>query len=187
MQAPSPLNTNLVLMKKILMLLLSFYLVSCHKREEKTSIKTYFDMEEYFAKQVDRLNGTQPTIAKKVSVKNGSEEKSLKVTDWKTELSSFANADINKAAWRGLFSKSINKNTTTYISNDKKIPIKKLIIVQENNKVLAIKIYKSSDNYLYSSTDTLCYYPDSLYLIKSYQKVRLLKAKEYQVIGKFLK
>jgi len=42
----------------------------------------------------------------------------------------------------------------------------------------------SNKNILYSSGDTLVYYPDSLYEIRKHQKIKLLAQKTYQITGK---
>ena len=80
-----------------------------------------------------------------------------------------------------VWAKNYNDNPST----NPKIPIKKIEIVKINNQIKSIKIFKATENYLYVSTDTLSYYPDSLYSIENLQNIKLLGEKKYQISGKF--
>lgn len=158
---------------------------SCTQQEsKKASAPAYFDIAKYFENEAIRLQKAAPIVTKEVIAKSKSEQKSIKIADWKTELGSFINADINKASWLGEFTETIGDNNIIYTTDNPKIPIKKIEIIKISNLVKGIKIYKSSENNLYASTDTLRYYPDSLYFIQNQQKIKLLSAKKYQIIGK---
>ncbi|MNK04764.1 hypothetical protein D3C87_226370 [compost metagenome] len=173
-------------MKQLILGVFVLFLFSCTQQEiKRTNTPTYFNLSGYFEGEVARLRKTDPTIIKGVIAAGKSEQISIKISDWKTELSSFSTADINKASWKGEFSETVIDGNTAYSTSNPKIPIKRIEIIKTNGKVKGIKIFKRTKNYLYKSIDTLLYYPDSLYLIQNLQDITLLGEKKYQVIGKF--
>lgn len=175
-------------MKKYILSVLVLCLFSCVKREQKsTGALLYFDLRNYFEKEANRLQKKAPLINKQVFSKGEAEQKFVKITNWKNELAMFEAADINKASWRGEFAINQINNGVSYTTENEKIPVKKLEVFKAGNQITSIKIYKSSANRLYSAIDTLLYYPDSLYMIQSAQKIKLLAPKAYRVIGTFNK
>jgi len=145
----------------------------------------YFDLKNYIAKEAKRLTALNPEIDKTVIVNNASERKKLKIADWPKELSSFSDADINKSAWQGLFIAEKAKDSETYLSDNEKVPVKSLIVSYRNGKIHGIKLLISNTNSLYTSNDTLSYFPDSLYEVKKTQNIKLLKGKSYAITGRF--
>lgn len=183
-------------MNKWIFGVLALLLFSCRQQESESvesvesvnksaSTLSYFDINGYFSKEAERLQKINPTIEKEVLAKGKTEQKNLKITNWKTELASFSGADINKTSWRGEFTIEQNGAKTTYTTSNPKIPIKFVEISKAGEKIIGVRIFKSSSNSLYTATDTLIYYPDSLYLVKSQQKIKLLNEREYRIIGKF--
>ena len=153
-----------------------------------SSIKfLYFDLKGYFEKEANRLQKKTPLVSKQVFTKGEAEQKAVKITNWKNELAVFEAADINKASWRGEFAIKQLDNGVAYTTANEKIPVKKLEIFKAGNQITSIKIYKSSENRLYTAVDTLIYYPDSLYMVQSSQKIKLLAPKVYRVAGIFSK
>ena len=175
------------MIKKIYILIFIVSLASCiQEKDSKINNRNlYFDLQGYFEKEVARLQKLNPTLGKTVSVNGVNESKKVKVADWKKELAIFANADINKASWQGSFNITKVGGAVVYSSNNKKIPVKKLYVVGQGAKVREIEIIIANKNILFQSNDTLHYYPDSLYLIKKQQKIRLLNEKKYTISGKF--
>lgn len=174
------------MIKKISILAFALALFSCNQQKEaeaNTSL-TYFDIKGYFGKEISRLQQFNPNVDKTVSINGVSENKTAKITDWTKELAIFVNADINKTSWKGSFKTSKLDGADIYTSDSKKIPVKKILVIQNGNKVGKIEIIIDNKNILYQSQDTLTYYPDSLYTIKKHQKIRLLNEKRYLVIGK---
>lgn len=174
-------------MKKLsipfLMILLA---TSCNlKDKEKANTKTYFDLEDYFEKEAFRLSKKNPTVDKTVFINGKEEQKNIKIKNWEQEFKSFIDADINKASWKGAFNETIAGNLKTYLSHGNKIPVKKLEIVSENNKPISIKVYITNANDLYTSQDSLSYFPDSVYQIKKTQHIKLMETKQYKITGKF--
>jgi len=174
-------------MKKTLFLsgiLLTFYGCNPAVKNQKNTLN-YFDLKGYFDKEAIRLTKNDPEFIKTVSVNDSSETKKIRIADWSKELSIFSDADINRNAWKGLFKTKLTDQQDTYTSDDKKIPVKEISIIKKNQEVQSIRIVMGSSNSLYSSADTLSYYPDSLYQIKKSQHIKLLSEKRYSITGSF--
>jgi len=170
--------------------LLLLLLFGCQDKTEQRQKKelTYFDLQGYIEKESSRLTLLSPYITKTVSVNDSSETMKLRVGDWNKELEIFKDADINKAAWKGMFKVNERAGTTHYTSNDEKIPVKKLSIFYKNGdhkSIQGLQLIISNSNMLYDSRDTLVYYPDSVYQVRKSQDILLLSKKNYQITGKF--
>ncbi len=173
-------------MKKLLFCGLVLALASCTlKEQENKNAKSYFDLEGYFKKEAARLQKANPAINKTVMVGGKSETHQINIANWEKEFDLFIQADINKAAWRGAFNANGTNGNRIYTSQSAKVPVKKLEVSFKHNKVSAIRIFVSNTNDLYTSSDSLSYYPDSLYQIKKTQKIRLSADKKYEITGKF--
>ena len=172
-------------MRLLRFVFLCFIFHSCSQpRENKIQVKTYFDLKSYFEKEADHLNKLNLKITKYVSVNDKIEHKAVKIADFHKELSSFIDADINKAAWQSEFKVTREKHVTTYVSENEKIPVKKLEVRYQNNKVTSIFMVIKVDNILYHSTDSLTYKSNQYYEIKKTQQIKLLKEKKYTIKGK---
>lgn len=173
-------------MKKLILYSLVICCCACtFKEQDKLTTKTYFDLAGYFKKEALRLKKANLPIDKIVMVNGKMEEKKITITDWEKEFDSFISSDINKASWKGSFKTEKDNNVATYTSNNDKIPVKKVELTYQNEKITAIKIFVTNTNDLYTSKDTLSYYPDSLYQIKKIQNIKLMSEKNYQITGKF--
>ncbi len=174
-------------MKKLSLL---YILIACCtactlKEQHQLNNKSYFDLATYFNKEAARLSQRKTPITKTVKINGQTETKQLNISNWEKEFDSFISADINKVSWQGAFKTEKSAQTTSYISNSDKIPVKKVEVTYSQTKVRGIRIFVTHTNDLYTSTDTLSYYPDSLYEIKKIQHIKLMNEKKYQIIGKF--
>ncbi|WP_316793869.1 hypothetical protein [Pedobacter frigoris] len=165
-------------------LLLLFSCSYTAEQKQKTNL-SYFDVKGYFEKEVDRLKKSNSLVYKTVEVNGSSETKKIKIADWKKELAVFSEADINKDSWRGLFKLSRQQDKETYISDNEKVPVKEIEISYTLNKVSKLLVVIKNNNSLYTSSDSLFYYPDTLYKIVKSQQIKLLSDKNYKVTGRF--
>lgn len=165
------------------MIALFLLLVACKPATERRLQSDYFDLKDYFVKEASRLQHNNPVVSKAVVVNGSKEEKEMKIMDWENELSVFSDADINKAAWQGLFKMQKNEHQEIYYSEDEKVPVKKVIINRSEAQINSILIVIKTTNTLYTSSDTLSYFPDSLYEIKKMQQIRLMGPKKYKISG----
>lgn len=167
-------------------LILAAAFASCRQKPVATEkAVAYFSLNSYFATELAKLQKQQPLVQKTVFINQQKETKTLKINDWKQELAQFFDADINKKAWRGGFKVQTYGDTTLYVSNNQKIPVKKLRVVGKNQDISEIFIVSEDSNYLYSHRDTLIYSSKTGYRIISVQKVKLNSKKNYSVTGVF--
>jgi len=173
--------------KLIFLLVLITLFTACEStdRKELNTKKNYFDLQGFFDKEALRLASKKPFVNKTISVNDSSESKSIRISDWKKELSAFTDADINKSSWEGLFQISKSVGYEVYSSDDEKVPVKKVEVFKKNGAVKGLRILVINTNTLYNSVDTLSYYPDSIYQIIKKQDIRFLNTKEYKITGRF--
>ena len=175
---------------KNLPIFILLFLFGCDSQPEQKQENelTYFDLKGYFEKEASRLSKTNPMLSKTVGVNESSETRKIRISDWEKELEIFKDADINKAAWKGMFTEIKQPGRQIYTSNDEKIPVKQLQLYysEKGDKIKGLQIIIHTDNMLYSSCDTLSYYPDSLYQVNKSQDILLLSKKNYQVSAAFL-
>lgn len=157
--------------------------ISCNTQtdEQQKETEAYFDLRAYFRKEAERLTAAAPLVTKTVSINDSSETKSLKITDWKRELSAISDADINKTSWKGVFTIEKKKNLLVYSTNDEKVSVKKVVITFKDDMPSGFLALIRNSNALYTSTDSLSYYPDSLYRLTKTQNIRFLTKKKYKV------
>lgn len=175
------------MLRKLSLLTLITTCIACnqHSDVQTKSTSEYFDIQAYFNAEANRLQKLNPTVNKTVSVQNDAESKQVKINDWHKELSSFADANLHKSAWKGSFKVFKSDTLESYSTEKDKIAVKLVTIQKKFRKIKSIKIIVANKNILYQSSDTLIYYPDSLYIIKKQQKIRLMDAKNYGITAKF--
>lgn len=59
----------------------------------------FFDLEAYIEAQISSLNQKQPKVRKTILVKGQRETQQFDSLDYRTELKTFLNSDINRKAW----------------------------------------------------------------------------------------
>lgn len=174
-------------MQKLLSFCCAMLLLSgCDNPGQQAAVqKQYFDLKGYFSQEAKRLTSLNPVVDKTVMVNKSTERKKIRIADWNGELTNFSDADINKSAWIGLFTVQKTDSSELYRSDNEKVLVKELLISKKSNQVTGLRLILNTSNYLYTSTDTLTYYPDSLYEIKKNQHISLLNKKSYHIRGAF--
>lgn len=173
-------------MRKYLTVIVLLLFIGCNPaKKQQQDTMNYFDIEGYFKKEALRLNSSNPTLSKTVEVNGQAETKRLQLTDWTKEFAVFSGADINRNAWKGLFRTENNSRYDRYQSDHEKVQVKEVLITRANGKISGIRILIRYSNVLYTSADTLSYFPDSLYQVKKGQHITLLPEKHYVITGKF--
>lgn len=162
-------------------------LPSCKPENLKEgAVKEYFDVKGYFEKNIAQLKKQQHTINKTVVHNGTSESKTVEITNWDTELALFTESDINKPAWKGSYAKRDSAGIVIYTTKDADLRTRRIAICKAaDGDIKQITIYNQVTNALYTTRETLNYYPDSAYTIEKYQKVKLLGANTYKITGKF--
>jgi hypothetical protein len=146
----------------------------------------YFDLKTYFEKEAVRLQKHDLILTKTVNQNGESEKKDIKIADWKSEFAFFTASDINKPAWRNSYRVIKNGNQLTYLSQDNGLRTKKIEVYSDSQGIVKrISIFNKTSNLLYTSTEELQYFPDSIYTINKQQKVLLNGMNTYQIKSEF--
>lgn len=164
-------------------LLLIFFLPSCKPDNIQDGTANYFDLKGYFNTDIKRLSKLNHPILKSVTHNDVTETKKVKIANWESELNLFIQSDINKPAWRDSYSVQNTGNAIFYRAKTPDLKTRLIVINKSGNKVKWILIYNYTKNILYQTTEKLSYFPDSVYIIQKYQKVRVLKANRYLIKG----
>ncbi|NEU08185.1 hypothetical protein GZH53_07665 [Flavihumibacter sp. R14] len=150
--------------------------------------KSYEDIKEFFEAEARRLSRTNPEINKTVARNESSETRSVRDINWKTELSLFAESDINKPAWQDSYQKVAKGNTVSYRATDTTLRTREIQISKDPaGRILKINIRNQTRNMLYSSSEQLLYIPDSVYQISKDQRVVVVGDNHYLLKGLFSK
>ena len=168
--------------------LIILILASCKPATDKAFEAPYEDIKGFFEAEAIRLNKNGSTVDKSITQNEISETKAGIQIDWKNELSLFSGSDINKAAWQDSYKIIKDSTSIAYIAIDTNLRTREIRIKKDSNgKPRHILIRNSNKNYLYESTETLIYIPDSAYSIEKYQKVILLGKNNYLIRAEITK
>jgi hypothetical protein len=175
------------MIKNLALVFLALSIAACQQKEISKKQLEYVDLQGFFSAEASRLNARKPTFTKTVGINGKNESKVLsKSIDWDKELSVFKEADINKPAFKGTYKITKLANKTIYTSNSKNTPVKRIEVEwSDTRKHKGIRIFQLTKNMIYQSTDTLSYYPNSVYSIHKKQEVRVLGTTFYTIDGKF--
>ena len=143
----------------------------------------FFDLKGFIGKEAQRMNAEGSPLLKTV-LRENSVEKKLSEVDWAEELQLFMESDINKAAWKNSYKKVVRGDTTFFIATDENLRTTAIRLERDGTgKLNRIGITNKTSNFLYSSVETLSYFPDSAYVIEKTQSVRLLGDNNFKIIG----
>jgi hypothetical protein len=145
----------------------------------------YFDLQGYFNGEATRLNKLNRAVLKTVSHNGVVESKKVHIGNWTRELDLFIGSDINRPAWKDSYDVSNSDNILLYRAKDPDLTTREIMIKKENQHVKWIVIFNGTKNKLYQTIGKLTYYPDSLYAISKFQRVRFLGDNTYKVQGVF--
>jgi len=173
-------------MRPFFLLFLAF-LAACETKDKQSlNEKPYFEVERFFKAKAEYLAKIDPAIEKTVSQNNNKQKKTLHISDWASELELFSASGINKPAWKDSYQVVRRKNITEYIATDPNLRTQKISIATSGSREIKhIFIYNKTSNALYTSTEELNYYPDSMYSVRKHQKVLVIGTNTYFISGKF--
>jgi len=165
--------------------LLVLILSACSAPPEK-EINSYVDIAGFFEAEAVRLDQANPEVKKTVARNDATETRTVRDVNWKTELSLFAESDINKPAWRDSYRVTKKDGNVTYVATDTTLKTREINITKDSlGKIREIKIKNQTNNMLYSSSEQLLYVPDSVYQINKQQHVVIVGENRYFVKGLF--
>jgi hypothetical protein len=160
-------------------------LPACKPAIKPNAHPQYFNVKAFFDKEAKRLTALKKPVLKTVYHNGATESKKLSIDNWDTEFGLFSGSDINRPAWVNSYSVINEGNILIYKANDPELTTREILIKQVNGKVVYMLIYNYTKNPLYTNSEELTYFPDSLYQINKVQTVRLLGTNKYQIKGFF--
>ena len=157
---------------------------SCENSDSNAGTdKKYFDLKGYFDADTARLTKLNPWVTKTVQHNKTTETKKVHIPNWGTELSVFAESDINRPAWKSSYSIHQDSDFLIYKSKDPALKTTDIIVRRTGDKVKWILIFNYTKNLLYTTEEKLSYFPDSSYTIVKKESVRLLGTNFYKIKG----
>lgn len=181
-------------MHKIFSVILFFSLMACKSgQEKKAEYKKYFDLIQFGEQEKASLEGdTTGIFEKRVTVNGKCEVKKMNKIEWDTDLELLREFDINKPSWQSSFSQTEtvlpNGQLIRIIATDSMPQVKEVKVVKnQSGKVMEVYAIRCTKNFLYELTQSVHYFTDSLYQLKSSQKIWLLGDKKFFMEIKFLK
>ena len=169
-------------MKKIkilFLLFIAFFVTFC--KDKKTNIvasqNSFFDVKKFISSEAKRLQSQAGRYEKKVTVDGATEEKISDSLNWTQELALFAEADINRPAWKdkyrvdSIFDAQHGLVKISYTTQDKNLKTKQLDIIFNHNILQEINIKNSASSAVATLQQQLSYRPDDGYLVEMNQKI----------------
>ncbi len=151
----------------------------------------FFDLQEYFEEEVERLQDRQPGVAKTVTFGGKTEEQRFDSLDFREELKVFLDADINRVAWWDRY--SIDSVRTSgaltsirYEALDPDLKIRSIVLDFAADSLSKVAINLFSDSPASRFSQELIYRPGDGYRIETQQKVVLSKTEDLLVDARFL-
>jgi len=142
-----------------------------------------FDLTGYLKKDAARLNKLNRPVNKTVTHNGVTENKTVHIADWNSELGLFIDADINKPAFKNSYDIINEDSLLVYKAKEKDLKVRELILKRAGKYIKYILIYNKVENQLYKTTQKLTYFPDSVYRIETVQHVKLLGTNTYTIQG----
>ncbi|RYD91916.1 MAG: hypothetical protein EOP54_21650 [Sphingobacteriales bacterium] len=161
-------------------------LQSCRPDVKDNHVR-FFDIKGFFAADSAKLTKLNPLVRKLASHNGHVEIKKLHIKNWGSELSLFTGSDINKPAWEQDYELTETDTLLQYKAKLPELKTRIILVKKQAGKVKEISIYNSTENFLYTNTEKLTYFPDSLYRIQKTQHVVLLGTNYYKIEGLLLR
>jgi hypothetical protein len=152
----------------------------------------YYDLPNFMTRQIDNLKSKQQWVRKKITKDGHSHVIERGDVNWEEELAVFAEADINRPAWRGEFKVDTIKlertMVITYKTENGQIPVKNVVVTidRDSRQCIQLTVDRSSDNFLYSSDQKLFFTTGEGYMVKGKLTVNYLFDSEYVIESEFI-
>lgn len=173
--------------------LLSFS-YACQPQEdqivENQAITPFFDLEQYFQKEVNRLEQQQIQVSKKITLDGKLEQQTLDSLNFSNELSVFIKSAINRPAWSDKYQvdSTFRQNeliSLHYEALSDRLKTRRLDIAFVNGQISEIKIENLLETLIATTNQKLRYQPATGYLITNMQRIAFSKSQELAVEVQF--
>lgn len=152
----------------------------------------YYDLPAFISKQISNLKSKKQWVRKHVTKDGRSHIIERGDIDWNEELGVFLESDINRPAWRGEFNiDSISLERVfviTYKTENPEIPVKNVVVTvdKDTKQCLQISVDRRTENFLYSSDQSLFFTTGEGYIMKGKLSVSYLFDSEYSIESEFI-
>jgi hypothetical protein len=169
-------------MKRLTTLLVSLTLFACNNSNQQTSTNpVYYDVASYVNDQIKALSAQKPATEKDALIKGQSNHQTTSNIDWAKELELFAQADINKPAFRNSYTITRPDSLSyqyTLKPTEEKLTVRSLSVRLDSasRKPVEIQAILRSENPLYSSERRLL-------LVSGARKEQAWGLKNYRIEG----
>ena len=154
-----------------------------------TPLAPFFDLTAFFEKEIQRLPALGP-VEKTTTINGTTETRTVNDLDYRTELTPFISADINRPAWLDKYrvdslvaDGTLQKLTYTALEDD--LFTRTLVIAFDGPAVDSIYIEKGSELMIADTRRELVYRPDAGYTLRGTQKVVLASDNRIGISVKF--
>jgi len=168
-------------LRNIIFIIIGLFIVSCSQEQDATVVPSdgFFDLANYFEKEVVYLNQHQKSIQKTIQLNGTKETQTLDGIDFEKELKVFANSNINKIAWLDAYQVDSVRvggklQSLHYKTQNPKLKTKEISILFKDDKVNSIKVLNISKTALADTEQRLEYKSRKAYHIENIQKVSLM-------------
>jgi hypothetical protein len=187
------------LKKNGLLVIIPFLVAMCffscteEPQENKEQRKSYYDVKGFVEGQIFLLNGLKPKVSKTMTIGGQTTQVATQDIDWKKELELFAQADINKPAYRQSYevSRPDSLSWIYVLKGNESLPVQRLAITLDTPDGLpaTVEAFLKSENKLYRSEKHIqlkCIIKDnrpriSSYHITGFQKLVTMDKKPFTV------
>ncbi|MDR6940650.1 hypothetical protein [Mucilaginibacter pocheonensis] len=151
--------------------------------KQSGGVLKYFDISGYFKADTARLRKLDVAVNKTVTHNGVTENKTVHIANWGQELNLFIQSDINRPAWKNSYKVQTTDSLIVYQARYPELRTTRIVIKKDKEQVKWVLIYNHTKNLLYETREKLSYYPDSVYLIEKWQKVKLMGRNNYIIKG----
>ncbi|GIV32567.1 MAG: hypothetical protein KatS3mg031_0102 [Chitinophagales bacterium] len=176
-------------MKKGVLLFLFF--AGCTRHEVRENQAEYFNLVHFIHQEATRLDSLGIPVHKTVVMNGESEEKTLKIRNWRQELAPFREADINKKAYLGSYRTdttfSASSFSVHYTALDSSLPTRTLTVHFDSVNPVRVSALIRTSNVLYTLYQQLNYVRDQGYSVQGRQQIKFMEPDSFRIQVDFLK
>jgi hypothetical protein len=146
----------------------------------------FFDLEAYIEGQISDLNQEQPKVRKTVSVEGQRETQQFDSLDYRTELKTFLNSDINRKAWVDKYKadstfEGSQLRQVTYKATGEDLKTRLLRVKFDQDEVSDIYIENRTNSIVADVRQDLHFQPGQGYRLVTTQETVLSEEQEIEV------
>lgn len=168
--------------------------LGCQPKEDvgitNDAITSFFDLEAYFQKEIERLEEEDASISKRIVLDGNQEQLNQDSIDFSDELSVFIKSDINRPAWSDKYQiDSIFEQNQLiglhYEALSDRLKTRSIEIAFDKGEVAEINIKNLLKAVIATTDQALQYKPQTGYWIHNKQEIAFSKPQELKIEGLF--